>query len=182
MFKLRKIKEEDLELVMRWRMSEEVTKYMYTDPQLTLEGQKIWLSHIKSNWERMKYWIIEVENKSVGVLSINDIDSINEKASWAYYLGDTSMRGKGLGKILECNIYDYVFYHLNLNKLCCEVFEFNEKVIKIHERFGAKIEGKLYEHIKKNGQFHNVVTMGILKREWEIKKKDFEYERLQIEL
>ncbi len=37
---LRKISENDLEMIMKWRMMPEVTKYMYTDPQLTIDGQK----------------------------------------------------------------------------------------------------------------------------------------------
>ena len=37
---LREIAEEDLELIMKWRMSEDVTKYMNTNPKLTIEDQK----------------------------------------------------------------------------------------------------------------------------------------------
>ena len=47
--KARKIKEEDLEMIMNWRMSPEVTKYMTTDPKLTLDGQKKWLRKINEN-------------------------------------------------------------------------------------------------------------------------------------
>lgn len=44
---LRKIKENDLENIIEWRMMPQVTKYMYTDPILTLEEQKIWLAKIE---------------------------------------------------------------------------------------------------------------------------------------
>ena len=37
---LRKINEEDLEQIMRWRMDPEITRYMNTDPKLTLEGRR----------------------------------------------------------------------------------------------------------------------------------------------
>ena len=37
---LRKIRESDLETIMNWRMDPEITRYMNTDPRLTLEGQK----------------------------------------------------------------------------------------------------------------------------------------------
>ena len=37
---LRKVTEGDLEQIMRWRMDPEITRYMNTDPKLTLEGQK----------------------------------------------------------------------------------------------------------------------------------------------
>ena len=41
---LRAIQESDLENIMRWRMAEDITKYMNTNPKLTLEGQKKWLA------------------------------------------------------------------------------------------------------------------------------------------
>ena len=62
--KARKIKEEDLEMIMNWRMSPEVTKYMTTDPKLTLDGQKKWLRKINENRDEF-YYILEVDRKSV---------------------------------------------------------------------------------------------------------------------
>jgi len=68
-----------------------------------------------------------------------------------------------------------------LNKLCCEVFTFNEKVISIHEKFGSEIEGTLKQHILKNGQFYDIVSMAITKNKWINIKSDYEYEKILIE-
>ncbi|WP_454053772.1 UDP-4-amino-4,6-dideoxy-N-acetyl-beta-L-altrosamine N-acetyltransferase [Clostridium sp. Marseille-Q7071] len=178
--KLRKILKEDLMLIAIWRMSEEVTKYMYTDPILNYETQLKWLKNIEAN-PFARYWVISYDDKPIGVLSITSIDMINKRCSWAYYIGDTSLRGKGIGKILECNIYDYVFEVLNLNKLCCEVLEFNEKVIEIHKKYGSEVEGVLKEHIIKNGKPHNVVVMGITKDKWKAIKDLYSYETIEIQ-
>jgi UDP-4-amino-4,6-dideoxy-N-acetyl-beta-L-altrosamine N-acetyltransferase len=179
---LRKINQEDLEMIMNWRMAPEVTKYMYTDPVITLDMQKEWYEKIIINKELEKYWIIQLDNTvDVGLLSINNIDYHNKQASWAYYIASTEARGKGLGRILECNIYDYVLNELNLNKLWCEVFEFNDKVISIHEKFGSKIEGKFIDHIYKNGEYHNVIRMAILKSDWVRLKESQQYDELTIE-
>lgn len=37
---LKKLQENDLEIVMDWRMRPYITKYMNTDPVLTIDGQK----------------------------------------------------------------------------------------------------------------------------------------------
>jgi hypothetical protein len=180
--RLRRINIDDLEMIMKWRMSPEVTKYMYTDPILTMEKQIEWYKKILKNSQKEKYWIIQIDEKTdVGLLSIGNIDTKNRQASWAYYIASLEARGKGLGRILECNIYDYAFQQLHLNKLWCEVFEFNEKVIKIHEKFGSKIEGKFIDHIFKNGKYYNVVRMAILKKEWETLRLEQEYEKLYID-
>lgn len=180
LLKLTKISIEDLELIMNWRMKPEITKYMYTDPILTLENQKKWFDSIQND-NSVKYWIIEYNQVKIGLINLYDIDYKNRRCSWAYYIGDTSFRGKGIGTMLECNIYDYVFNILELNKLSCEVFSFNEKVIFIHKKFGSIIEGILKQHIYKNGIYHDIVTMAIIKEKWEKIKGNYKYEKIFIE-
>lgn len=177
---LRNIQEADLEKIMNWRMLPEVTKYMYTDPELTIEDQKRWYKRISLD-KNCKYWIIQVNNIDIGLMCLTEIDEKNSRCGWAYYIADTSFRGKGLAGILECNIYDYVFYELKLNKLWCEVLAFNEKVIYIHKKFGSEIEGVLRQHIYKNGQFYDVVIMAILKEKWDNIRKKYDYEKINIE-
>ena len=179
--KLREVVITDLEMIRKWRTLPEVTKFMYTTPKLTMEDQLKWFDKI-SNSKTEKYWIIQLDDTlDVGLLSINNIDKINSQCSWAYYIADMSARGRGLAKILECNIYDYVFDYLNLNKLWCEVFKFNDMVISLHQKFGSEIEGEFQEHIYKENEFHDVVRMAILKKKWQDIKNNFEYKEIVIE-
>lgn len=169
----RKINECDLETIRKWRMLPEVTKYMYTDPKLTQKSQERWYRKISAD-PTCAYWIIQVDGIDIGLIYLTNIDKTNRRANWAYYIAESSLKGRGLGTQLELNILYYVFDVLNLNKLCCEVFTWNERVISIHEHFGSKIEGRRRSHIYKDGQFHNIVEMGILKDEWEQIKRDTE--------
>ena len=57
----------------------------------------------------------------------------------------------------------------------------NEIVVKIHQKYGSKIEGRFEKHIFKQGRFHDIVCMAILKEEWENMKKNFEFEKINIE-
>lgn len=177
MLKLKKLEEKDLEKVMNWRMKEEVTKYMYTDPVLDIEKQKKWFDEI--DYKKDRYWIIQYEGKDIGLISANNIDEKNKRCAWGYYIGEVGYRGKGIARDLECSMYDYVFYRLNLNKLVSEVFEFNEKVVQIHEKFGSKVEGCLKDHILKNGEYYNVITMGVTEREWRKVKHKVDYKKIE---
>ena len=177
MIKFRKIQEDDLEKIRNWRMKPEVTQHMYTDPKIIYDDQLKWLKKISLD-NTCKYWIVNVDNEDVGLVSISKIDNVNKKAEWAYYIAEKSARGKGVGKAIELNILDYVFSELNLNKLCCEVFNDNELVVKIHEKYGSKIEGIRRSHILKKGEYKDVVEMGILKKEWERIKDDFDYTKV----
>jgi len=162
----RKVKESDAEKILRWRTKPDITKYMYTDLNISEEEQLNWIKKINLDCTK-RYWIVNVDNRDVGLVCLYDIDLKNKKASWAYYLGEEDVKGKGIGKSIELNILCYVFDVLLLNKLCCEVFADNEKVIKLHEKLGSKIEGVRRKHILKNGEYHDIVEMGILKEEWD---------------
>jgi len=178
--KLVTMKAEDMNLVMHWRTMPEVTKYMYSSPTISEEDQMRWFHSISQNVS-MKYWIIEMDDTKIGVLNLSNIDLTNRRAAWAYYIADTSFRGRSIGTLLECNVYDYVFETLGLHKLCCEVFAFNEKVVSIHEKFGSEVEGRLKDHIFKDGEYYDIILMGITQNKWSEIKGSFSYEHIEIE-
>ena len=81
--------------------------------------------------------------------------------NWAYHLADEYIRGKRLDRLIELNVLAYVFEKLDLNKLCCEVLDFNSTIVQIHEKYGSKVEGKFRQHIYKNEKFYDIYCMGI---------------------
>lgn len=179
--RFRQIKDSDLDMLLKWRTMPEVSAYMYTDIEPDMAKQKQWYERIRSDKTR-RDWIIVVDGEDVGLVSVVRIDQTNKRCEWAYYLASPSVRGKGIGRSVEMNILDYVFNKLKLHKLCCEVFVANDIVIKIHEKYGSRVEGTRREHIHKNSEYHDIVEMGILKEEYEnnIKGK-FEYVEAEFE-
>ena len=161
---------DDLELVRSWRTSKEVSHYMYTEPTITPEQQLEWYNRISKD-ESSRYWIIEYNGNKLGLASITNIDRNLESCFWAFYLGDTSVRGAGIGAKVELKVLSFVFENLGLNKLRCEVFSFNEKVIKMHEKFGFRREAYYREHCTKDNEKQDVVGLAILKQDW-LKIKD----------
>ena len=163
------IKEEDLELIRNWRNSKEVSQYMYTSDEISAEQQKKWFEKIQSD-SSQKYWLIEYGGQKLGLVSIYNIKQNFKHCSWAFYLGNTEVRGAGIGSKVEYTILNYVFETMKFNKLMCEVFTFNEKVIQMHKKFGFKQEGIYKEHIIKDGHYFDVTALAILKNEWVVIK------------
>jgi UDP-4-amino-4,6-dideoxy-N-acetyl-beta-L-altrosamine N-acetyltransferase len=157
--------EEDLERVRAWRNLPEVSQYMYTEDEISKEQQENWFRKIQQE-ENSKYWVIKYGDEKLGVANLADIDKRNSKCYWGFYLGNSNLRGKGIGAKVEYNVLQYVFDELKLNKLCGEVFSFNEKVVAMHEKFGFRREGYLRNHIYKNNKYHDVVVIGLLSSEW----------------
>lgn len=172
--------EENLEVVMDWRMRPDITKYMNTDPVLTLEKQKQWFSGIKDS-ETQKNWIINYEDVPIGLINIFDIDRCNSRCSWGYYIAETKYRSLKLAMFLEWNLYDYVFDVLGLHKLCNETFIENKQVVKLHIMCGGKEDGIMREHIYKNGVYHDVSIGSILSDEWYEKRRNIIYEKFRFE-
>ena len=149
---------------------------MYTENIITKEQQIKWFESIQ-NKDNCRYWIIEYDGKKLGLASVTDISSTLSSCYWAFYLGDTSVRGVGVGSKVEYNVLKYVFEELKLNKLRCEVFVENDKVIKMHEKFGFRREAYYREHCIKGDRKLDVVGLAMLSREWEQLREKL-YERV----
>ena len=172
--KLNTLTESDIELVRNWRNSKDVAKYMYTENEISREQQKKWFTSIQ-NRNDCKYWIIEYNNSKLGLANLLGIDETLQSCYWAFYLGDSSVRGAGIGSKIEYNVLTYVFDELKLNKLRCEVFVENDMVIKMHEKFGFRREAYYREHCIKGDKKLDVVGLAILKHEWaQLKNKHYE--------
>lgn len=180
MIKLRCIVKHDIEKVLRWRTSEQITKYMFTDIAFDLAEQEKWFESIYRD-ESYQSWIIVYNNHDIGFANLCDIDIFNRRCFKGYYIAEDYMIGVGLAKYLECNIYDYVFDNLELNKIYSDVLAFNERAIHIYKKFGSEVEGVFKQHIYKNGQFHDVVRMAILKDKWLKIRRNYNYDRIEIE-
>lgn len=162
----REVRETDLELIMQWRMDPEITKWMYTDPVLTLEGQKKWLEKITAD-PTLRYWVVELEKEPIGLINIESIDKKKRECTWGYYIGEKSKRSIKLAISLEKSLYHYIFNNLAVDVVRSEILRINEGVIKLHLLCGSKIDEFAKKSIIKNGKEMEVVCMYISKKEWE---------------
>ncbi len=174
---LRDVRQEDKETIRQWRNLPEVAEYMYTDHYITPEEHEKWFVGVFKDTTR-KHFIITYAQKDVGTVDFYNIDNQNKRCYWAFYLASADTRGKGIGGLVEKLALKYVFEQLQFNKLCCEVLKFNESVIELHKSFGFNQEGYFRQHIFKAGLFLDVVSMAILKQEWEVQQSEIE-KRLQ---
>lgn len=163
---LRKMIKDDLKMVLDWRNSKNVRENMYNHEIIEWEEHVDWFSKV-SNDESSIYLIFEENKKPMGVISFTNIDKKNKRASWAFYSGNTSVRG--IGSKMEKAALSYAFNVLKLNKLCCEVLEFNDKVISFHQKHGFKVEGVLKRHYERDGTLYDIYQLAIFSRDWEKK-------------
>ena len=177
---LRKIEKGDLEKIMIWRMSPEITRYSYTDPVLDKFKQEEWYKSIQND-QRCKYWMIMADNTDIGIIGLTDIEKNNKRCTFAWYIGEGRYRGRGIGKTVQLNALKYVFSNLNFNRFYSEMLSVNRKAIDLHLKCGLEIEGTMKEHIFKSGEFHDVVIMAITASKWEKIKSEYQFDEVVFE-
>lgn len=161
---LRRLMKSDLDFVLEWRNRVDVRKNMYTSHLISKEEHLSWFKAI-DNDKTKRYFIFEVDDAPCGVIGFVDIDLISKSSSWAFYSGDTSVRG--IGSLMEIRALDFAFNEMKLEKLYCEVMEFNSSVIKFHKKHGFKQEGIFKQHHFSEGKFWDVHRLAIFKSDWE---------------
>lgn len=178
---LRKITENDLEMIMNWRMSENVTRFMNTNPKLTLESQKKWFESISNN-EKSRNWLVEVDKKPAGIVNLIDTDWENGNTSWGYYIGEEELRSLKLAISLEMSLYDYCFDVLGFNEVHNEVFKSNEGVWKLHVACGNRIVKEVAGEVEKDGISYDIVHLSIERTEWIKLREKKKYEKINYDI
>jgi len=162
---LRPLAEHDSARVHAWRNSPEVAAYMYADHDISPDEHARWFAGALGAGDRV-FWIIEDDGAPVGLANLARIDLGRRACDWAYYLGEASVRGRGVGAAVEFIVLDHVFGRLGLHKLWCEVLVDNAPVWRLHESFGFTREALFRDHVWKAGRFQDVIGLGLLEDDW----------------
>ena len=172
MVEFRKVREEDLSLILEWRNKEFVNKSMLTQVNQTIEDQKNWFTKISNNKE-YRYWVIYYKLTPIGVLNLAEIDQINGKCSAGYYIGDEAY--KSLGALILPYLYNYVFNYLGFRKIFGPVMSNNKSIRQIHKLHGYREVGFFEKHVKIGNEFLDIIIVELMADVWSTKKKYLEY-------
>jgi len=162
----------ELQLSVReWRNHIDIRKNMYTDSIISIAQHLSWVRSLSSN-DSTKVYIAYHNDQSIGIVSINNINTMYKSADWAFYLNPSFLSSKGLGTLMEYHFLNFIFSNFDIEKLNCEVLSLNPSVIKLHKKFGFIDEGIRRKNIIKEDKRIDVHLLGILKEEWnQIKTK-----------
>ncbi len=175
---LRRIEESDLEKIMNWRMDEDITRYMNTNPKLTLEGQKRWFAALQENPD-VDYWMIQVDGQDAGVINLTGLTNPDKELGWAYYVGEKKLRSIKTALSLEMSMYDYIFDVLGKKALYSDVFNLNQGVIKLHLLCGCEIVEVKERHVCKEGVWYDVTFMRMTSEMWQEIRDTKRYEKIE---
>lgn len=164
---LRKVTEQDVETYHQWRNDTDVMKN--TSPELdifTLAESEEFIRNISKSSNSKSYIIsLKERDKSIGMVSLINIDYKNQNAECIIDIGEKDYWGNGFGQETMQLLINYSFLEMNLHKVYLRVFSFNERAIKLYERIGFVKEGELKEQLFRNGKWHGIISMAIFQED-----------------
>lgn len=115
--------------------------------------------------DNMKFAIETLDRELVGSINSHSCDARNGtfKYGIAIFRG---YRRKGFASDAVNILLRYFFNELRYEKATAHVYAFNEGSIRLHERLGFQLEGKIRNMIYTNGQHHDEYIYGMLKSEF----------------
>ena len=172
MLRFRKMLRSDQKQVLAWRVKPKVSQFMLTQVDFNLEKQMRWFDRINSSLAN-EYWIIENNGKAIGVINLSEIDHVNQRATWGLYVGEDM--NSPVGGMLPMYFYNYVFGRkdLNLHKLHGMVLDININMLRVHEACGYRQVGIYKDHVLRDGRFHDVHVVELLRQDWLVRGKRF---------
>ena len=161
--KLRLTEEKDIKKIQQWVNNPEVHDFIQPRTPLTFEEVKKKYLSFPSEMKNIHFLIETETGEDIGVVSLKNLHFVNRRAELSIFIGENSYRGKGYGKAATVEILKFAFVKLNINKVFLEVYEFNKNAVELYKKIGFNIEGRLINHSYKNGEYRNLLIMGIFR-------------------
>lgn len=162
---LRALCDDDVERLRNWRNHPDIFPYHFTCHHTSQIEQRKWYESYTANQYYFIYIIENEAREAIGYTILKDLDHKNRQAEIGLYL-DSKNQGKGYGSDAFRSLIRYGFQELNLHRLYLQVIDFNEKAIKMYEKLGFHIDGRLRESYFTQKRYCDIVVMSILESEF----------------
>lgn len=163
---LRALEPEDLLALNTWRNNRALTMqtHGFRFP-ISQEMDRQWYERVVVNAAPQKavFAVQDQKKTAVGLAQLSQIDPIHHRAELGLYLGEDHVRGQGLGKAAVAELCAFGFDDLNLRRIFLQVSAGNEAAIGCYRAHGFLEEGRLRQHYFADGEWQDVVMMGLLR-------------------
>jgi RimJ/RimL family protein N-acetyltransferase len=110
---------------------------------------------------------IEADGQFIGQCALFNINPVAHTCALGITIGNKEYWGRGYGRESIALLVDYAFRHHNFHKIWLEVHANNNRALRSYAACGFREEGRLRAHVWSNGQYEDLIVMGLLRAEWQ---------------
>lgn len=131
-------------------------------------GQKNWLDRIQGGSNSLRLMADDEDGNPIGLTGFWDIDWQARHALTAIKLSGKALAGRrGYGTDVVMTTFAYGFQELGLNRIWGAMIDFNAASLHLYVRkCGMRIEGRQREHVYRQGRYHDLLKVAIMRYEW----------------
>lgn len=162
--RLRALTQSDLPQLIEWRNDPEVKALLigWSYP-VALETEQVWFEGASQDESTQRLAIeLLADGRYIGNIGLYDIDWINRKAEYGILIGDKTAWGQGFGLDASKTLLAYAFRELNLHRIFLRVLTQHIRALRLYDKLGFRVEGRLREDIYRGGAYQDALIMGML--------------------
>jgi RimJ/RimL family protein N-acetyltransferase len=163
---LRSLQPSDVQAFYTWYSDKDITKRLGIRPVSSEKAVKM-LEQSRDERHSIYLGIVKkADEKLIGYVCLASIARTHRVArEFGIVIGDQTLWGQGYGYEAAKLVLEYGFHRLNLHRIELQVLDFNDHAIHLYRKLGFIEEGvKRKAHIL-DREWHNIITMGMLKHE-----------------
>lgn len=161
---LRPLELADAETVCDWMNDREVLRFLPMTIPINRFREEEFLKTLYQDMVNLHLGIVRrQDNKLIGTVSLADLEVISRHARLSLIVGEKTAWGKGFGTEADSLMVHYGFEFLNLHRVYAHVLAGHEASLKVLQELHFTQEGLLRQHIYRDGRYHDVVIMGLLR-------------------
>lgn len=135
----------------------------------SLEEETAIIERCLSPKDKDSFYTFAIENSRgelIGSCGYKDVSPKNRRCKISIAIYGEQNCGKGYGTAAMRKLLDFLFLEKNMHKVWLTVFAFNPRAVACYRKLGFREEGRLREHVYRDGKYHDAILMGIFKREY----------------
>jgi RimJ/RimL family protein N-acetyltransferase len=172
LIRLSAVQRDDIPAYVQWFRDYEVQRFLSPGilVPMTEEAEIAWYERVATS-DRSDVFVFGIrtlaEDKLIGNCGLHDISMKNSCGTFGIFIGNKAYWSKGYGTDATRALLRFAFYELNLNRVQLEVYGYNTRAARAYEKAGFQHEGTRRKALFREGCYHDILCMGVLRDEWQ---------------
>lgn len=151
--------ESDFDILKKWSREERGREFLLSRLENNIEKAE----EVFFNRSHLFGMVCNAMQEPIGVVGFLNYDRQHQKAELRKLIGESTYRGKGLGKKASRLWVGYGLTVLNLRKIYLYTFDSNLRNIRINEELGFRLEGVFREEHIIDGRPKDILRMSLIR-------------------